>query len=86
MGMYNEVFTKCECGKYAYMQIPQIVLGFGGFYLEERSTLEELSNEELFRLKSYVINGKFTCECGNYFNPYAEQYRDDLIDQLFKKG
>lgn len=86
MGMYNEVFKQCpECGKYGYMQIPQIVLGFGNFYLDDITTLRDLSNEDLLQLKEYVKDGNFRCECGNFFNVYEKDTngKDQFIKQLF---
>lgn len=65
MGMYNEVFKKCpNCGKTGYMQIPQIVLGFGGFNLDDRTTLERYSLDQLHELH-IAVRGK-TFHCGGY--------------------
>ena len=70
MGMYNEVWKRCpECGHSAYMQIPQMVLGFGNFNLDEpESIAEQLSEDEILQLFEYIKGDKFECECGNYFS------------------
>jgi hypothetical protein len=91
MGMYNEVFIRCPiCGHKAYMQIHQIVLGFGGFDLDNRETLERLTQSELHELKAAVMERWFRCEgegCDNYFNPYRKEEKSakiDLAEELFK--
>lgn len=86
MGMYNEVFKKCpECGLQAVMQIPQLVLGFGGFDLDNRETLLGLTEEQLRRLKDMILDDDFRCECGHYFNPYrvSNELKLSLIKELF---
>jgi hypothetical protein len=65
MGMYNEVFKQCpECGRRCYQQIPQVVLGFGGFDLDRPSSMEDLTVEERGHL-SEILNSenykKFYC-------------------------
>ncbi len=83
MGMYNEVFKICpECGKRAEMQISQIVLGFGGFDLDNYHTLEALNSEQLLTLKSEILQDNFKCANGHYFNPYVEK-TDGLVRELF---
>jgi hypothetical protein len=72
MGMYNEVFKTCpECAHISVMQIPQIVLGFGGFNLDAPDSIaEELSPEEVDQLINYVKDRHryFECpECHNTF-------------------
>ncbi len=90
MGMYNEVFVRCpKCSHNGYMQITQIVLGFGNFHLNNFETLRNLNEEELITLKERVLEDKFKCEnknCGNWFNPYTEksEIKLKLIDSLFK--
>lgn len=101
MGMYNEVFCRCpECGSYAYMQISQIVLGFGGFYLDQPETMADLDDDELIRLREAVAEDPFRCEpsfpgdddedqwCGHTFNPYWEDNESseklERIKQLFR--
>lgn len=94
MGMYNEVFYPCpeNCGGYGYLQIHQIVLGFGGFYLDTRTqfcseSVIDLSNEDLLELKEAVVDELFTCEvCKNSFIPYPGKKKDsnnNLIEELF---
>lgn len=86
MGMYNEVFMRCPSCKQniGIMQIPQIVLGFGNFDLDNRETLSELSEEQLIQLKEYLLQDNFVCECGNIFNPYKDnEVKKDLIRKLF---
>jgi hypothetical protein len=63
MGMYNEVFKKCpHCPNgVGYMQIAQVVLGFGGFNLDDPSTLEDLSMQELKLLKDRIHDDTFSC-------------------------
>lgn len=70
MGMYNEVFKKCpNCGGCGYLQIHQIVLGFGGFNLDSlESIAEELSVDEIKELKDAVENEWFICrDCDKSF-------------------
>lgn len=94
MGMYNEVFYPCpkNCGGYGYLQIQQIVLGFGGFYLDKRiefcsESVRELTEEALIELKDAVTGELFTCECcGNSFIPYlgkTQEYTYSLLQKLF---
>lgn len=62
MGMYNEVFKKCpSCGGIGYMQISQIVLGFGGFDLDKPSTLADLSLADLQELQAAIKDDWFQC-------------------------
>lgn len=63
MGMYNEIYKKCpNCTKgVGYLQIGQIVLGFGGFDLDDPTTLERLSNADLQRLLDAVRGAEFSC-------------------------
>ena len=87
MGMYNEVFCECpKCGGFGYLQVPQFVLGFGGFYLDRPETMLELSYEDLLKLKSILGKERFECEkCGNYFL-YRPNFTDKLefIEKLFR--
>ena len=74
--MYNEVWKRCpECGHSAYMQIPQIVLGFGNFNLDNpESIAEELSESEIETLFEYIGEDRFECkECGNCFKLNAKK-------------
>lgn len=62
VGMYNEVYCTCpKCGKRGYMQIEQIVLGLGGFDLNDENTLTELDEEKLIKLSNAVNQDKFEC-------------------------
>lgn len=63
MGMYNEVFKKCpHCSNgTGYLQIHQIVLGFGGFNLDDPNSLNRLSLDELSQLREAVTGGDFHC-------------------------
>lgn len=85
MGMYNEVFCKCpRCGGRGYMQISQIVLGFGGFDLDNYHTLDDLDIDHIMELRARVLNKDFVCDdCGNIFNPYRDTSRELLIYKLF---
>lgn len=82
--MYNEVFKKCpKCNGTGIMQISQIVLGFGGFNLDNpESIARELSLSDIKTLKEYVEDGKyFTCEeCDNTFH-YSDQAEKDEINE-----
>jgi len=91
MGMYNEVFCRCpKCGGRGYMQISQLVFGFGEFDLDNYHTLEDLDNDQLLELRAMVLNKDFVCDdCENVFNPYKDIVRELLIYKLFnlrKKG
>lgn len=69
MGMYNEVFDTCpNCGKHSgYMQISQIVLGFGEFNLADLAGLKrrydegDLSEKDLARLADALSDATFQC-------------------------
>ena len=66
MGMYNEVFKKCpNCSSgIGYMQIHQIVMGFGGFNLDDPGTMSDLSLSQLKDLKETVYDEPFSCGGG----------------------
>jgi len=92
MGMYNEVFYPCpKCQHYGYMQISQIVNGFGNFYLDNPQTLMELNKDQLNLLKEYIKEDWFNCQnkdCNHQFNPYREDLDNDklnLIKEIFNK-
>ncbi len=84
MGMYNEVYCTCpKCNGVGYMQISQIVPGFGEFSLPDGHNLRELTKGQLIELKGKVMRGNFKCQnCGNVFNPY-EDSKEELIHELF---
>lgn len=69
MGMYNTVEKLCpNCSHTCQIQIPQVVLGFGGFELDHPWTTKSLSPEEKNELADYVNNRYFHCdECGDDF-------------------
>ena len=85
MGMYNEVRkTYVYCGALCEIQIPQIVLGFGEFNLNDSNSLRILIYEQLLSLRSYLKDKKFYCNCGNFFF-YNTKKMDDkqrLINEL----
>ena len=89
MGMYNEVFCTCpKCGGSGYMQIHQIVLGFGEFHLNDPNTLKELTISQLHELKEAIMDDKFWCEnddCRHGFNLYTkeEEEKEQVIEYLF---
>lgn len=86
MGMFNEIFCKCpQCGAQGYLQLPEFVLGFGGFDLENPETLLELSYEDLDALRAIIDKESFNCEkCENYFlySPVRES-KLEHIKKLF---
>lgn len=86
MGMFNEVFCTCpQCGSQSYLQVPEFVLGFGGFDLENPETLLELSYEDLDDLRAIIDKEHFRCEkCKNYFlySPVRES-KLEHIKKLF---
>ena len=73
MGMYNEVFKSCpECGSICMIQIGQVVLGFGGFNLDDPNhyTIQELNQNEKRELAESVSDKTFYCkneECQYFF-------------------
>jgi len=85
MGMYNEVFCKCpDCGGTACLQVPQFVLGFGGFNLELPETILELSYEDLYEIKILVQEKEFHCEnCNKYFF-YKSPNKEDKLEYIKK--
>lgn len=97
MGMYNEVFKKCpHCeknGTYGrgYLQISQILLGFGGFDLDNPDDIaERLSVDEVQRLKESVEGEWFRCdECKDTFRlggKEAHQEKMDILNSLNSEG
>ena len=87
MGMYNEVFKNCpKCNGLGYMQISQIVLGFGGFYLDSPSMLaDKLEIDEIKLLFERVEKGYFDCEkCGNHFTLHEKKNTDEKIELINK--
>ena len=87
MSMHNEVFCQCpKCGGFGYMQIGQIVSGFDGFDIQNRSALEELTIEQLKQLYEAICEEQFDCRsCYALFNPLTaeKKTKDDVIKQLF---
>ena len=90
MGMYNEVSTKCpHCADgRGELQIPQIVLGFGGFALDDPERLAELLNEDqMHELAALVKNKWFVCRnilCERSFLlEESRKAREDLARKLF---
>lgn len=73
--MYNEVFAPCpRCNSQVTLQISQIVLGFGGFHLDDPYSLrQELNEEEIEELYKRVREETFRCECGWRFNPLQNE-------------
>lgn len=64
MGMYNEVFKTCpHCNGRGYLQIHQIVLGFGGFHLDNPHDIaDRLSLDQVKELRDAVKDEWFVCE------------------------
>lgn len=87
MGMYNEVFKNCpECGCQCTMQIHQVVLGFGGFFLDSPKALEDFTIEQLTEVRDAVKDRLFYCgECGHNFYaiPVAFEEKHKQIKALF---
>lgn len=87
MGMYNEVYCRCpKCGGLGYMQISQIVLGFGEFNIQDRTTLEDLTSDQLEQLHEEVSEEQFECQsCNAQFNPLTNksETKNDDINRLF---
>ncbi len=87
MGMYNEVFKNCpECGCQCEMQIYQVVLGFGGFFLDSPTALEQFTMDELKEVKEAVKDKLFYCEeCGHNFPaiPRNTEEKHKEIKELF---
>lgn len=93
MGMYNEVFKKCPtCGDYIRLCITQIVLGFGGFYLDNpESIADELDLEQIKRLKKCVDGEWFYCEkCDASFkasdSKEERQEKMDILNSIMGKN
>lgn len=62
MGMFNEVYKSCyNCGARCEIQIPQVVLGFGGFDLDNPNSTEHLTLEQKNELAEYVNEESFYC-------------------------
>lgn len=89
MGMYNEVFKRCpHCGGRGYLQISQIVLGFGCFDLDDPEDLADKLNEpQLLKLADRVKDEWFRCqnqECERGFLlEDTRAARQKLARQLF---
>lgn len=89
MGMYNEVYKSCPyCGKTTESQIPQVVLGFGEFNLDDpESIAKRLTVEETQQLVLYVKDKNFYCQqCGSFFkcNTKKEDHQEkiELLKEL----
>lgn len=79
MGMYNEVFANCpECSGQGYLQIGQIVLGFGGFNISNPEGLaEQLDEDDLRTLHERVKDETFVCQdCHHGFNPLVDSKKN----------
>lgn len=64
MGMFNEVYANCpKCGRHrgGYAQIRQLVNGYGGFCLNEPSTLTDLGRKELRELSVLLRTQNLVC-------------------------
>lgn len=91
MGMYNEVFKRCPyCGYRGYLQIHQIVSGFGEFDLDQPEELARvLDNDQLKELYDAVQGEIFHClndiDCDSVFEPFdnSKQERLELARKLF---
>lgn len=84
MGMYNEVFKECpECGGKMYLQIPQVVYGFGGFDIDDKSTFQDLTVHELEKLKEYLRGETFSCQDEDCYNTW--NYGDSLGERTIKQ-
>ena len=74
--MYNEVHKSCyNCGATCTIQIPQIVLGFGNFNLDNPDSMKELTHEQKLELKEYVEKESFYCgheSCNSAFEIEVE--------------
>jgi hypothetical protein len=83
--MYNEVLCNCpNCDGQGYLQISQIVLGFGGFNLDNPQQLMRFTIEELKRLAKAVEGEYFNCSsCGFYF--LRNEYKDLKQKEIFIK-
>jgi hypothetical protein len=69
--MFNEVHKTCEsCGRYMTIQISQIVLGFGEFYLDNPGEItDKLDLYQRGKFAEMVNEEEFHCECGWDFKP-----------------
>jgi hypothetical protein len=83
MGMYNEVYKQCpQCGQQCYMQISQVVLGFGNFNLDNPSSMEDLTHSQKQEFAEIMNDEekKFWCNggqdesggCGHSFNVHIK--------------
>jgi hypothetical protein len=93
MGMYNEVFKKCpSCNDYIRLCITQIVLGFGGFYLDDpKSIAEELDLDQIKQLKKCVDGEWFYCEkCDTSFKASDDKgetkEKMDILNSILGKN
>jgi len=60
--MYNEVWASCpKCGEKCYIQISEVVLGFGNFDLNDLSTFDNSTDDEVRQVKELVIEEDFVC-------------------------
>ena len=85
MSMYNEVYKICPaCTNRGILQIPQIVLGYGEFNLNNFETLKQLNNQQLFELRSAISGKYFQCDkCDESFIPFQDLDKDEIIKKLF---
>ena len=87
MGMYNEVYANCpECNRKCMIQIPQIVLGFGEFDLDNLQTFWSLTDDKIEQIRDCIKKEFFFCkECGCYFNPLQKDRASRIEEILFEK-
>jgi hypothetical protein len=85
MGMYNEVYKRCPgCGECCYMQIPQVVLGFGEFDLDNpRYAIADLNQQEKKSFAEYVNQRHFYCNnCSNKFSVKVVVSKEDGNEEI----
>lgn len=88
MGMYNEVYKQCpRCNdQYGYLQVSQIVLGFGSFYLDDPEDLATKLDEDQMRLLAEKIKDQWfhcpKCKSG-FLLEETHQRRESLARELF---
>ena len=87
--MYNEVFKTCpHCNGRGYLQIHQIVLGFGGFHLDNpESIARELTLDQVKELKEAVEGQWFCCDdCAETFQVGGEDVENEKMAILNSIG
>ena len=80
--MINEVYAPCpKCDCYGMIEIEAIATAYMEVYLDDRGSLEKLTEEQVCDLREAIDARTFVCfACGAKFAPVKKR---DLLNDLF---